>query len=303
MNYLEVYHDYLLFERNLSKQTILTYENQISHYLEYFKSKNKTIDQVNATDIRDYLEFRRNSGDSERTIGLVITVIKSFYRYLNKDKYINVNPTLQIEQIKQKSTLPSTLSVDEIEKILGIINENSIYGYRDKALFEFLFSTGARISEATNLTLNHINLNESTVHLLGKGNKTRIGFLGEVAKDVLSKYLLEIRPNILKNRASNYVFVGKKNEKLNRSYVLKILKNYAEKANIKKEISPHTFRHSFATSLLENDADLVTVKTLLGHSNIATTQIYTHVTSKRLKNVYNKAHPFARKEENNNETI
>ena len=284
MSYLELYHDYLLFERNLSRQTILTYENQISHFLSYLKKNNLDLENLDSSELRNYLENRRSENDSERTIALVITVLKSFYKFLNKDGYIKSNPTLQIEQIKPKKTLPSTLTVEEVESILKVIDENNIYGYRDKALFEFLFSTGARVSEAVNLTLNNINLREKTVNILGKGNKTRIGFLGEISVSILAKYLLEIRPKILEDRQSNYVFVGKKNEKLNRSYVLTILKKYAKIANINKTISPHTFRHSFATRCIEAGMKPKTLQMLFGHSNIGSTMnLYVHTTEESIR--------------------
>jgi len=303
MNFLELYNDYLIFERNLSKRTVITYGTQVSHFLDFIKKQDISVENVQAGDIRNYLEYCKDNGDSDTTLGLIITVLKSFYRYLNKDKLVNSNPTIKIEQIKLKKAIPSTLSVEEVESILRAIDDTDIYGYRDKTLIEFLFSTGARISECVDLKLNNININEKQVNLLGKGNKMRITFLSDVSIEMLKHYLLDIRPKILEDRNSNYVFVGKKNEQLNRSYVLTLVKKYAKMAGITKEISPHTFRHSFATSLLENNADLVTVKTLLGHSNIATTQIYTHVTKNLLKDSYKKAHPFARKDEEKDETI
>ncbi len=303
MNYINLYSDYLIFERNLTNNTILTYQNVIREFLDYLDTNNKKVDKIDSNDIRDYIKHLSLNNKSDLTISLTITVLRSFYRFLNKDNITKNNPMLLIESIKPIKKVPVTLTVKEIEDIIGAISLNNAIDYRNKAMLEFLFSTGARISELCNLKLNQLNFEDSSVLLHGKGNKDRTTFIGDVALEYLTKYLNTYRKDILKDKNSNYVFVGKIKDKLNRSYVLTLIKKYAKIAGVNKNISPHTFRHSFATSLLENGADLVTVKTLLGHNNIATTQIYTHITKEHLKQAYEKAHPLSALEDNNDEKI
>ncbi len=301
MNYRELYYDYLVFERNLSKKTVESYLRELDVFIKYLQDNNLSVDNVNTSEIRVFLRKLKEKGIKERSISSYVTVLRSFYRFLNKDQLVRDNPMLIIETIKVKRAIPEVLTVDEVNTLLNSINISEPEGLRNKAMLEFIYSTGVRISEACNLELNQLNLDEATVRINGKGSKQRIVYIGEVGITLLQHYLNDARKVLLKERQSQFVFVGKKNEQLSRTYVLSFLKEYAKIAGIEKNVSPHTLRHSFATHLLENNADLVTVKTLLGHENIGTTQIYTHVSVARLKNVYNQAHPFGSKEKMKND--
>ena len=293
---LEIFRDYLLFERNLSPQTIKTYENQLKYFLDYLDENGLKLNKLSSKDIRDYLLYLSEIGLSERSISLSITVLKSFYKFLNKDEITKHNPMTSIESPKLGVHIPSYLTEEEIDKFLKSIDISTPKGLRDRTIFEFLFSTGVRVSELCDLKLNNLNLGEGSVIIRGKGNKERIGFLGEILLAYLDKYLSKDRKELLGNYKSEYIFIGNRGNKLNRSYIFQLATKYAKISSINKTISPHTFRHSYASSLIKNNADLVTVKTLLGHSDISTTTIYTHLDTKTLKSVYNKAHPFGKKE-------
>lgn len=295
INYQELFYDYLQFERNLSKNTIVSYETGVSIFLEYLVSRSIGVEDVTPVDLRKYFKHLKEEGKSEATLATYLAAIRSFYRFLNKDKLIDNNPTVVIEPVKLAKKIPNVLSIDEIDRLLNVIPLDTPIGLRDRALIEYMYSTGSRVSEVTELKFNQLSLQDGAVVIQGKGSKQRIAFLGDNAINLMADYLRDSRPLLLKDKLSNYVFVGAKSEKLNRSTILKLLNDYALKAGIKKEISPHSLRHSFATHLLENDADLMTVKTLLGHSSVGTTQIYTHISNKHLKNVYNQSHPFGNK--------
>ncbi|MGI6377736.1 tyrosine recombinase [bacterium] len=296
MNYRELYYDYLQFEKNLSPNSIKTLEAHLKLYLEYLAKHSIDVTEASPVDLRNWFKEEKLQGKSEATLASYLTAIRSFYRFLNKDGYAKADPTLLIETIKLPKRIPDFLSLEEVNRLIAVIPSDSLVGLRDRALFEFIYTTGARISEALNLKFNQLNLSDATVIIQGKGSKQRLAFLGDVALNYLYEYLRDSRSKLLKEQFSNYVFVGERSEKLSRSHALTKLKKYAKMAGINKNISPHTLRHSFATHLLENDADLMLVKTLLGHASVTTTQIYTHISKKRLKEVYNQAHPFGKKE-------
>lgn len=296
MNYLELYYDYLQFERNLAKTAIKDYTTLVGIFLNYVNDNKLDLNTMSGEDIRNFFKYLKDTKRSESTIASYFSAIKSFYRFLNKDKLVENNPTLVVDAIKLPKKIPVVLTVDEINRILDAIKTDTYQGKRDKALIEFIYSTGCRISEVVELKFNQLSLEEGSCIIQGKGNKQRIVFLGDIAVSYMVTYLNDARSHLGGSKGSNYVFVGVRTNKLNRNYVLTKLKEYAKIAGIEKIISPHTLRHSFATHLLENGADLMTVKTLLGHSSIGTTQIYTHISNKHLIDVYNSAHPYGKKE-------
>ena len=298
VNYQELFYDYLRFERNMAKNTRLIYEQGVGLFLEYLAKHSIELENVSPADVRNYLRSLKEEGKSERTLATYLVALRSFFAFLNKDNHIKNNPTILIETIKLPKKLPNVLSEDEMTRFLNIISIDDEVGLRDRALFEYMYSTGSRVSEVTDLKFNQLSLPDGAVIIQGKGNKQRIAFLSDAAINYLADYLRDSRPKLLGKKDSNYVFVGARSEHLDRSYVLKACKKYGMEAGIKKEISPHTIRHSFATHLLENDAELLTVKTLLGHANVSTTQIYTHISNKHLRSIYNSAHPFGKKDEN-----
>ncbi len=286
------YLEYLKYERRLSDNTIDSYGENLLKLLNYV---NKDILILNSDDIRNYL---LNSDATAKTKAHYLSVFNSFYKYMVFNKKINNNPCEGIKTPKLEKRLPKYLTDDEINKLLDIRLIKPI-DYRNKAMLEVLYATGIRISELTNLEFNQIDLNDCTIRVLGKGKKDRIVPLGNMAIHYLTLYIEEYRKFLLKTRSSNYVFINKDGNKISRQGFFKILKQIAKTSGIEKEISPHTLRHSFATHLLNNGADLRVIQELLGHENLVTTEIYSHLSNKKIEDDYDH-HPRAHKEKDIN---
>ena len=286
------YLEYLKYERRLSDNTIDSYGENLLKLLNYV---NKDILILNSDDIRNYL---LNSDATAKTKAHYLSVFNSFYKYMVFNKKINNNPCEGIKTPKLEKRLPKYLTDDEINKLLDIRLIKPI-DYRNKAMLEVLYATGIRISELTNLEFNQIDLNDCTIRVLGKGKKDRIVPLGNMAIHYLTLYIEEYRNFLLKTKTSNYVFINKDGNKISRQGFFKILKQIAKTSGIEKEISPHTLRHSFATHLLNNGADLRVIQELLGHENLVTTEIYSHLSNKKIEDDYDH-HPRAHKEKDIN---
>ena len=286
------YLEYLKYERRLSDNTIDSYGENLLKLLNYV---NKDILTLNSDDIRNYL---LNSDATAKTKAHYLSVFNSFYKYMVFNKKINNNPCEGIKTPKLEKRLPKYLTDDEINKLLDIRLIKPI-DYRNKAMLEVLYATGIRISELTNLEFNQIDLNDCTIRVLGKGKKDRIVPLGNMAIHYLTLYIEEYRKFLLKTKTSNYVFINKDGNKISRQGFFKILKQIAKTSGIEKEISPHTLRHSFATHLLNNGADLRVIQELLGHENLVTTEIYSHLSNKKIEDDYDH-HPRAHKEKDIN---
>ncbi len=286
------YLEYLKYERRLSDNTIDSYGENLLKLLNYV---NKDILTLNSDDIRNYL---LNSDATAKTKAHYLSVFNSFYKYMVFNKKINNNPCEGIKTPKLEKRLPKYLTDDEINKLLDIRLIKPI-DYRNKAMLEVLYATGIRISELTNLEFNQIDLNDCTIRVLGKGKKDRIVPLGNMAIHYLTLYIEEYRKFLLKTKTSNYVFINKDGNKISRQGFFKILKQIAKTSGIEKEISPHTLRHSFATHLLNNGADLRVIQELLGHENLVTTEIYSHLSNKKIEDDYDH-HPRAHKEKDTN---
>ena len=286
------YLEYLKYERRLSDNTIDSYGENLLKLLNYV---NKDILILNSDDIRNYL---LNSDATAKTKAHYLSVFNSFYKYMVFNKKINNNPCEGIKTPKLEKRLPKYLTDDEINKLLDIRLIKPI-DYRNKAMLEVLYATGIRISELTNLEFNQIDLNDCTIRVLGKGKKDRIVPLGNIAIHYLTLYIEEYRKFLLKTKTSNYVFINKDGNKISRQGFFKILKQIAKTSGIEKEISPHTLRHSFATHLLNNGADLRVIQELLGHENLVTTEIYSHLSNKKIEDDYDH-HPRAHKEKDIN---
>ena len=286
------YLEYLKYERRLSDNTIDSYGENLLKLLNYV---NKDILILNSDDIRNYL---LNSDATAKTKAHYLSVFNSFYKYMVFNKKINNNPCEGIKTPKLEKRLPKYLTDDEINKLLDIRLIKPI-DYRNKAMLEVLYATGIRISELTNLEFNQIDLNDCTIRVLGKGKKDRIVPLGNMAIHYLTLYIEEYRKFLLKTKTSNYVFINKDGNKISRQGFFKILKQIAKTSGIEKEISPHTLRHSFATHLLNNGADLRVIQELLGHENLVTTEIYSHLSYKKIEDDYDH-HPRAHKEKDIN---
>ena len=281
---IEDYLNYLQYERKLSKNTYASYRYNLLKVSEFFKDEDLII--LNEDDIRTFLY---NSKESSKTNAHYLTVLKSFYNYMLDLNRININPCENIKSPKLDKTLPKFLTEEEINKLLNMRLQKPI-DYRNKAMLELLYATGMRISELLNLELSNINREDASVKVMGKGKKERIIPMGDITIKYLDLYINEYRNYILKTKQSEYLFVNYNGSRMSRQGFFKILKQLCDDACIKKEISPHILRHSFATHLLNNGADLRIIQELLGHENISTTEIYSHISSEKIKNDYSK-HP------------
>ncbi len=284
IDFITDYLNYLLIDKGYSNNTILSYKNDLYNFNTYI---NKNVFDIKKDDILDYILYLNKQNLNQKSINHFITVIKNFYKYLIIENVLSVNPTNMIHLGKITKTLPNTLSIEEILLLLDIKIENN-FDIRNKAMLELMYSSGLRVSELINLSINDINLENNIIKVIGKGNKMRIIPIGEYAKDYLINYI-DIRESMLKGYFCDYLFLNNHGKQMTRQGFFKIIKAIGEEKNI-KNISPHTLRHSFATHLLDYGADLRTIQELLGHSNISTTQIYTHVSKEHLKDNYS-LHP------------
>ncbi|MBQ9834636.1 MAG: site-specific tyrosine recombinase XerD [Bacilli bacterium] len=291
MKELEKYLDYLRFERKLSNNTIASYENDL---LMLHNTLNKPFTSITSSDIREFLV--KANQKSDRTRAHNITVFNNFYTFLVSENIMVKNPCEDISQPKLTKKLPKYLTIEEVDKLLDI-KLNTPLDYRNKAMLEVLYATGVRISELLDLKLSDIDLEEAFIRVIGKGDKQRIVPVGDIAIKYLKMYLLENRNFLIKKKSSEYVFLNNYGNQMTRQGFFKILKKQCLISGIKQDISPHTLRHSFASHLLNNGADLRVIQELLGHSDISTTQIYTHLSTEKLKDDY-KAHPHQKKEQN-----
>lgn len=290
MDYLH----YLKVERGLSENTIASYGIDLKLFLEYLRENEiPSFKQVNKEVIVNYMQAEKNNNKANSSILRSVSSLRKFFQYLAQEKIIEKDPMLLIDTSKKKQHLPQVLTKEEVEKLLHSPNTGQVLGLRDRAMLELMYATGLRISEIINLKLEDLHLTMGTLQTLGKGHKERIVPVGDEAIKWINRYLEEARPKLLKQKRSNYLFLNFHGNNLTRQGVWKNLKAEVRKAGIQKNITPHTLRHSFATHILENGADLRIVQELLGHADISTTQIYTHLSNKQLADIYNRAHPRA----------
>lgn len=282
--YLKEFYNYLKLERRYSDNTVSSYYLDITKFSEYI---NKDLLTITNDNIRKYLKYINNK--SNKTISHTLSSLKSFYNYYEKLEKIKNNPLVNIEVPKIEQTLPTVLTIEEVTSLLNI-EINTPYDARNKAIFELLYSTGLRISELINLELANIDLEENLIRVMGKGSKERIIPFGDYAKDALNVYLNNYR-HLINKKNSTFVFLNNLGNKLSRQYIFKIIKLECMKKGIRKNVSPHTLRHTYATHLLKNGADLRIIQELLGHENLTTTQIYTHLDNETLKNDYDEFFP------------
>ena len=277
---------YLLIDKNYSKNTIDSYRNDL---VMFDKFVNKNINGINDNDIKDYLKYLKDNKHNERSIARNTSTLRSFYKFLVISKYVKTNLMDNITSIKLSKKLPDVLTIDEINRILDIkITDN--YSIRNKAMLELIYATGLRVSELVNLKTYDVDIIDNIVRTMGKGSKERIIPIGEYATNALNSYLSS-RDTFLKKEVNDFLFLNNHGKKMTRQGFYKIIKKLARDNNIKKDISPHTLRHSFATHMINNGADLRSIQELLGHSDISTTQIYTHVSTEKLKNTFESYHP------------
>ena len=279
---------YLLIYKNYSNNTIESYKEDLLKFNEFFKDKN--INNIDIDDLKRYVKYLNDQELNELSISRNISCIKSFYKYLNIEKIIDNNPSDSLFLPKVRKKLPNTLSEEEVDRLLDI-KLTDMFSYRNKAMLEVLYATGLRVSELVNLKMENIDFEQDIIRTFGKGNKERVIPIGEYAKIYLEKYLNEYRYQMLKHGNNEYVFLNNHGKNMTRQGFFKIIKSIASDVGINKEISPHILRHSFASHLLKHGADLRTIQELLGHSNVSTTQIYTHISNEELKENYKNYHP------------
>jgi len=288
---VEQFLDYLTVERGLAKNTIESYRRDLLKYQEYLKRKGAVVEKIARSDIQNFLLYIKDKGLSSSSIARNLVAVKVFYRFLVREGFIKDDPASVLDSPKLWKRLPDVLSIDEIQRLMDAPDLSNWMGIRDKASLELMYATGTRVSEVADLRMDGLNLDLGFVRCKGKGQKERIVPIGKTASKALVFYLEKVRPPLLKGKVSQHVFITRLGMRMSRQSFWKMIKKYVAAANIKKRITPHTLRHSFATHLLERGADLRVVQELLGHANIATTQIYTHINKDRLKSIHAKYHP------------
>jgi integrase/recombinase XerD len=271
-----------------SKNTLSAYCSDLNLFSKWV---NKSLTNISDTHINQYFNERQSTSMSAATQARILTCLRIFYQYLIKQKVIKKNPTDKLHHPKQAQKLPVFLNVDEVERLLNVPDYNTIFGLRDQAMLELLYACGLRVSELINLSYHHINLADEYIRIRGKGNKERLLPMGEMAMDCLTNYEKNARPFLLKHGQTDGYFLTNRGTNMSRQNFFYIIKNYAIKAGINKPLSPHTLRHAFATHLVQKGADLRSVQLMLGHSDISSTQIYTHIQNVQLKSQHSKHHP------------
>lgn len=294
-NDINNYIGFVTFEKRLSKNTVESYLEDLIKYMNFLNERGiRNTASIKTRDIELYLEKLSNEKYEITSIARKLTTIKNFHNYLHQRGYIKTNVAETIERPKLKKTLPKTMTVEEVDKLLNI-ECNTVFDYRNKAMLELLYSSGLRISELVNLTTRDIDFTNSIVRCFGKGNKERIVPISEYSLYYIKLYY-DMRDTFFKGKINDYLFLNNHGKELTRQGFNKILNKILEEKNIKKEVTPHTLRHSFATHMLNGGADLRSIQILLGHSDISTTKIYTHISREKIKNDYEMYHPRSKEE-------
>lgn len=294
-SYLVNYLDYLKYQKNYSEYTILNYSNDILEYLNYLNRESLDFKNIEYSDLRFYLMYlKEEKKDSNASIDRKLSALRGFYKYLANEKVIKSNVFSLISGPKKEKKLPRYFEYNELEELFLVPDKNDSLGQRDLLLLEFLYATGVRVGELTSVKVKDIDMSSRTIIILGKGNKERIVTFGDYCYEAMKNYL-ENGYLLLNKTNSEYLFLNKNGERLTERGVRYILEQLIKKTSLNKSISPHMLRHSFATHLLNEGCDLATVQKLLGHESIKATQIYTHVTTDRLKDVYYSNFPRAKK--------
>lgn len=293
---LEDFRTYILVEKNFSEHTAKAYCSDVLDFLLWIGDSE--LSEVNFSKVREYLHFMQKFNYKKTTIARKIASLRTFYKFLYRERKVDSNPAMSLNAPKRPKSLPKFLTPFEVEQILNNIKIETPAGFRNKAILELLWATGMRVSELSELNFEDLNLEENEIRVFGKGAKERIILVTDRAKSFLERYIKTARPLVAKGytveeNENSPVFINKTGYRLQDKTVRNVINEVVEKIQLPKHVTPHVFRHSFATHLIENGADLRVVQELLGHASISNTQIYTHVSSKHLKDVYNEAHPRA----------
>jgi len=290
--HLDRFMHFLTVEKGLARNTLSSYSHDLQKFRQFLSAEGvRKVEDVLELHVLSFLRYLREKGLLSRSVARTLVVVRSFFRFLLSEKIISASPMRSIESPRFRSRLPDTLSVEEVDSLLKQPSLQDVLGQRDAAMLHLLYATGLRVSELVAVKAGDVNLTVGYLRTMGKGAKERIIPVGEAARERLTTYLNTPRTRLLKGRKSSFLFVNRSGNGLSRQGFWKIIRKYAGTAGITKKITPHTLRHSFASHLLERGADLRSVQLMLGHADISTTQIYTHVTGERLKAVHKKYHP------------
>ena len=288
---IQLFLEYLTVELGLAVNTRLAYVRDLEHFATWAK---KTTSKITRKDVINYISFLKKQKFAQSSLARKLAALKAFFRFMTNEGYLEIDPAEAVEAGNKAKMLPKVLNISEVDKLLAAPDLNTEDGFRDRTMLEVMYATGMRVSELIHLQISSVNLPMKYVIAFGKGSKERIIPLGHYAVNYVEKYLNVVRPKLAKEGVlDKTLFLSVRGRAMTRQRFWQIIKEYGAKAGIKKVLTPHVLRHSFATHLLNNGADLRTVQELLGHADISTTQIYTHLTNNRLKAVYEKSHPRA----------
>lgn len=294
-DYMVDYLHYLTVERGLSANTRTSYRQDLTHFFDYLIKEEQAmpLNQVDRFTIMAFLGQLEVAGKSRNSVIHMVSTLRKFFQFATASQWVTIDPMTQVDPPKKAQHLPAVLTLEEVEALLMVPNADTPLGLRNRTMIEVLYATGLRVSELINLRLDDLHLELGLIQTIGKGDKERIIPIGDVAIHWLNRYLAEGRPRLGRQQVDQIIFLNDHGRQLTRQGIWKLIKQWVAAAGITKDVSPHTLRHSFATHILENGADLRIVQELLGHADISTTQIYTHISNKRLTEVYQKNHPRA----------
>lgn len=290
LKYIERFISYIENQKNYSELTKISYQKDLTEFSDFI---NKPTISATKDDIKAYLIYLFDKNEKNSTVSRHISSLKSFYKYLMSENYIDKNPALTIRYPKKEKNLPKFIKYNELDELFEI-SKNGVFGQRNNLIIELMYSTGVRVSELVNIKLSDIDFEKSQIKVLGKGSYERYVFFGQYTFDALKIYINNLRKSLLKGKNNDYLILNKDGGKITTRSIAKIIDKMIMQTSIKTKVSPHTLRHTFATHLLENGCDLRSVQDMMGHKNINSTEVYTHVTSERLKDVYFKSHPRGR---------
>jgi integrase/recombinase XerD len=292
-DYLDGFLDNAWAEQGLSKNTLISYENDIKFFLVFIKENKLKISDIQQSHLNTFISKRLQHGISSRSIMRLISSLKKFFVYLSSHNHIKVNPAENIESPRKVKTLPHTIDVESVDKLLGAPDTKTRFGARDKAMLEILYACGLRVSELVSLRFSQVVTESNFLRVMGKGKKERIIPINDYALSFLKNYIDNFRSDFIKNKRTDSLFLSNRGKEMTRHSFWHILKKYAALVGIDAHLSPHTLRHAFATHMINNGADLRVVQLLLGHSDLSTTQLYTHIAKNELKELHCKNHPRA----------
>ncbi len=291
--YLDSFLDNIWAEQGLAKNTLLSYEHDINSFLLFLDKEKIKLFDTKQTDVNAFISQRFSNGISSRSNMRLISSLKKFFLYLYSHNFLKKNPTENIETPRKIKSLPHTIGIDQVDKLLNAPDMNSRFGSRDKAMLEILYACGLRVSELVSLKFSQVNMESNFLRVLGKGNKERIIPINDYALSFLKKYIDDFRKDFITSKKTDTLFLSNRGAEMTRHSFWHILKKYALQVGIEEHLSPHTLRHAFATHMINNGADLRVVQLLLGHSDLSTTQLYTHIAKNELKELHCRNHPRA----------